>query len=464
MKSIDLAVVSSDSRFLQRATDVARVFGFEYETFESVDVFFEKGEAFKGVTCIILDCGKIEKSNEAAGMTQVACQMAADSYIIIVMNSKLRPEDARIIKASGASLVMMENEFYASSKLEFVTSQVIRSAYIPVKNVDLVPGTEVDFPLFHLMPVNKKFLKVAKPGVIIREDFLQKYQDVGEFYLRRQDLAKWVEYSHGFEADDSQSLLRKCRLRFLQLNQSFLELALMISDQSSAASFALGKEMYGTCEAFATELLDSLTHVQNPWVVINSSAVGDFGSLERAPAIAAYAGLLSSLSKTGDPKEVMIGALLADVGYLELSPSTSAKIRENRVQDMHDEEKMEYSKHPIYSLNQCLSRKLPFSEAIKSMILQSHERADQKGFPNKINSDKIVEEAMLIRLCWELDNAAQIRLGEERRDINAVKNEIAGDYLSSMGSYSVGFMIKMQPIILKPDELEEKTLGKVRIH
>lgn len=464
MKSIDFAIVSSDSRFLQRATTVAQIFGFEFETFDSIDLFFEKGEAYKAITCILLDCGKIEKSNEAAGMTQVACQMAADSYIIIVMNSKLKPEDARVIKASGASLVMMENEYYTSSKLEFVTSQVIRSAYIPVKNVDLIPGTEVDFPLFHLMPVNKKFLKVAKPGAVIHEDFLKKYAETGEFYLRRQDLGKWVEYSHGFESDDSQSLLRKCRLRFLQLNQSFLDLALMISDQSSAASFALGKEMYGNCEAFAKNLLESLNDVKNPWVVINSSAIGDFGSLERAPAIAAYAGLLSMQSKTGDPKEVMIGALLADVGYLELSPSTSAKIRENKIEEMHEEEKMEYHKHPIYSLNQCLSRKLPFSETIKSMILQSHERMDQKGFPNRIAADKIVEEAMLIRLCWELDNASQVRMGQERRDINEVKNKIAGDVLSSAGNYSLGFMMKMQPIILKPDEPEEKTLGRVRMH
>lgn len=464
MKSIDLAVVSSDLRFQKRAAMVSHIFNFDFEIFESADVFFEKAEAYRSISCIILDCGKIERPSEAAGMAQVACQIASESYIIVVMNSKLNPEDARVVKTSGASLVIMENEYFSTSKLEFVTSQVIRSAYIPVKNVDLIPGTELDFSLFHLMPVNKKFLKVAKTGTTVDDDFLQKYEDIGEFYLKRHDLDKWVEYCGGFESDDTQSILRKCRLRFLQLNQSFLELALVISDQSSAASFAIGKEMYKGCESFATQLLEALTDVKNPWAVINSSAVGDFGSLERAPAIAAYAGLLSLLSKTGNPKEVMIGALLADVGYLELSPSTSEKIRMHKIDEMNEEEKMEYQKHPIFSLNQCLSRKLPFSETIKAMILQSHERMDQKGFPNRLNPDKILEEAMLIRLCWELDNASQIRLGEERRDINEVKNEIAGSVLSGAGSYSIGFMLKMQPLILKRDDDESKPLSRAKIY
>ncbi len=46
---------------------------------------------------------------------------------------------------------------------------------------------------YHLMPVNKKFLKVANPGIVVRRDFLDKYSEVGELYLRRVDLGAWAE-------------------------------------------------------------------------------------------------------------------------------------------------------------------------------------------------------------------------------------------------------------------------------
>ncbi len=458
MRSLDLAAVSQDPRFSKRATNISQTFGFDFESFDSSDTFFEKTESYKSITCILLDCAKIEKPNEAAGMVQVACQVAADSYIIAVVNSKLKPEDARIVKTSGASLVLMENEFFSTSKLEFVTTQVIRSAFIPIKVYDLMPDTETAFPLYYMMPANKRFLKVAKPGTILNTAFLKKFSEMGELYLKRQDLKHWVEYGRSFNSNDEASALRRCRLQFLQMSQSFLDLALMISDQSSAASFALGKELYSVCENFAKSLLTSLGEVKNPFDVINSSSVGDFGSLERAPSIAAYAAALSQDTKIGNSLEVMIAALLADIGYLELSPSTSAKLRANDIEGMHGEELMEYQKHPIYSLNQCLARKIPLSEPMKMMILQSHERIDQKGFPHRINPDKISEEAMLIRLCWELDSKTQVRIGESRPDIRKIIEEMASIASSDKGNYSIGFTVKIAPVLkdlhLKPKNPE----------
>ncbi|WP_374076464.1 HD domain-containing phosphohydrolase [Bdellovibrio bacteriovorus] len=402
-----------------------------------------QAENYKHVSCVLLDCSHFTKPNEIAGLVQVARQGAPDSYILAVASSKLSPEDARIVKTSGASLVIMENEYFSSSKLEFILTQVIRSAYIPIKTLDLIEGTEPTFPLFYLMPMNKKFLRVGKPSCKIRRDFLDKYKEVGELYLQRTDLGAWVEYTNSFSADDNESLLRKCRLKFLQLNQSFLDLALLVTDQSSGASFAQGRELYDVCLSFAANLLDSLTHIGDPWVVISNSAIGDFGSVERAPAIAAYAGLLSSVSKTGDAKEIMIGALLSDIGYLDLSPSTTQKIRNNRYDDMNAEELMEYHKHPIFSLNQCLSRKLPLTDNIKDIILQSHERMDQKGFPNRPRGDKLNEAAMLVRLCWDLDTRAQVRMGEARPDINTIRSQMGQSIMNESGNYSIGFLMKM---------------------
>lgn len=447
MQILDLAIVSHDSNFRKRSESIAEFFKFHFETYQSDDDFFDGSKAYRNIVTVVLDCSHFEKANDVAGLVQVAKQSSPKSFIIAVVNAKLTGEDARIIKTSGSSIVILENEYFATSKVEFILTQIIRAIYIPIKTVDLFEDSEPDFALYYLMPVNRKFLKVAKPGQTIRKDFLEKYKEVGDLYIERSAFKSWTEYSNSFPVHGSEGLLRSCRLKFIQLNQSFLNLVLLVADQSSGASFAYGRELYETCHSFATDLLNLLKSIDDPWMIISNSAIGDFGSVERSPAIASYAGLLSVQSHIGDPVEVMIGALLADVGYLDLNPVVTQKIRNSSPEVLDSAEILEYQKHPLFSLNQCLSRKLPLTETIKNIILQSHERVDQTGYPNKIRIDKITEESMLIRLCSELDSRSQIRMGEKRQDIRAVKEQMSQTIMDEAGNYSFGFLLKINKLL-----------------
>lgn len=452
MQTLDLAIVSKNSKFQERSVSIAKYFEFRYQSYKNDEDFFNSSSTYKNIVSIILDCSNFEKSNEVAGTVQVARQAAPDSYILAIVSSKLSPEDARVIKTSGASLVIMEQEYFDSSKVEFVLTQIVRSAFIPIKVTDLIEGTEPSFPIFYLMPANKKFLMVLKPGTAIQNSFLSRYHEVGELYINRNYLKDWTEYISSFSTNDHAGLIRSCRLKFLQLSQSYLSLALLITDRSSATSFAQGKELYEICESYASDLLASLKDISDPWDTINNAAIGDFGSIERAPTIAAYAGLLSARSNIGKPLEVMLGALFSDLGYLDLKPTTTQKIRENKLNSMTIEEKREYEQHPVFSLNQCLSRKLPFSENVKNIILQSHERMDQKGFPNQIRTDKLTEESMLVRLCWDLDSRSQVQLGKERVSIKKAKENLSKSIINESDNYSLVFLMKINKFLKDPME------------
>ncbi|MGZ3769712.1 MAG: HD domain-containing phosphohydrolase [Bdellovibrio sp.] len=447
MRILDLAIVSKNSVFQDRAESIANTFEFQSKIFQNEDEFFEKAESFKEIVSVVLDCSKIEKPNEVAGTIQVIKQGAPNSYILAILSSKLSAEDARIIKGSGASLVIMETEYFSSSKTEFVLTQIIRSAYIPVKVMDLIEGSEPDFPLYYLMPLNKKCLKVSKPGYPIQMSFLERYKETGELYIHRSNLKSWTEYINGFTTNDNEGRIRICRLKFLQLSQSFLDLALMIADRSTVSSFSQGKELYEKCESFAKDLLTALEGINNPWDTISNSSVGDFGSIERAPTIATYAGLLSIQSNIGKPWENMIGALFSDLGYLELKPEVTQKIRSNNFEAMSADERKEYEQHPILSLNQCLTRKLPLSENIKNIILQSHERMDQKGFPNQLRTDKLTEESMLVRLCWDLDSRSQVRFGQERITLKTAIENLSQSVLNESDNYSLVFLMKIKKFL-----------------
>jgi hypothetical protein len=321
--------------------------------------------------------------------------------------------------------------------MEFILSQVLNSSYVPIKVTDLIPESALECPLFTILPYNQKFLKFYNPGNPIDAKFIEKYAPANEIYIRRDDIEKWSEYLKTYPSDDENAGVRSGRSKFLRLHYSFIDLALMITDKSSVATFSKGNEQLKEIVGFVDELSETLAGFKDPWEFINNSSIGNFGSVERGAAIAAYANMIAIKMKIQNPKEVMISALLADIGCLLLSPGTSRKLRQGQIDKFTKEELAEYHKHPSYSLNQCLSRKLQLSEPIKKNILQSHERVDRNGFPGRVASEKIVMPAMIVKLATELDEFMQIRMGKVVKRTKDIRTEFVPRIMLETGSYPV---------------------------
>jgi response regulator RpfG family c-di-GMP phosphodiesterase len=229
------------------------------------------------------------------------------------------------------------------------------------------------------------------------------------------------------------------------LLKSYVDLILLVSDQSEYASFKEGAQLYEKCEQLSGQLMTTLGSVGNAWDVINNSAIGEFGSLERSPAIAAYAGLLSLHSQMGDPTKVMTAALIADISILDLSPRMTQKIRRGEaIESLHAEDQQAFQNHPISSLNKALSRKLQIPDEVKNIILCSHERSDQKGFPNRPRPEKIPQESMLIHISEMIDRASLIRMGEARPQITDIKKQIFEEQSKDGRFFSLLFLEKIR--------------------
>jgi hypothetical protein len=447
MNSTDLVAISTNESFIKRCQGLSADFAFSFAQFETADTFFGGADEAERVRCFILDCTKFTNIHEAAGTIQVARQVMDRSFIVCVLDSRVKPEDMEMLKKSGSNLVMLDSEFTTNSKLEFVSSQIIKSAYLPIKPVDLVVNSTAECAFYMLMPKNQKYLRIYKPGQNISADFIKKFITTPELYIHRGDVASWSGYIKSFHAPTGEeSAARTCRGRFLKLQQAFLDLVLVISDQTSSSSFSGGKELFDDCQKFTSELLESLTEVKYPWEVINNSSIGDFGSVERGTAVAAYAGMLSRAANIGDPKKVMLGALFADIGLILLSPRTTKKVRLDQMQNFDGEEKMEFEKHPIFSLNQMLSKRLQLDEEIKEMILYSHERMDQKGFPARPGANKIREDSMIVRLAQEVDQVLMLRMGKERVEFLSAVESFLDKKIQNIDGYTLAMLFKVRSI------------------
>ena len=148
----------------------------------------------------------------------------------------------------------------------------------------------------------------------------------------------------------------------------------------------------------------------------------DFGTIERSPAIAAYAGLLSLTKEIGKAEDVVLSAMLCDIGFLELKPTIAHKLRDGI--ELNAEEKEYYGRISLVSLNRCLSRKIPIPEKMKPIIVAAYERADGKGI-QQLEGRSVPIEAQLIHFCRLVDQASNIKWGESRKpSTEEIKNSI----------------------------------------
>lgn len=441
-----LSIVHSDEQ-VKRIKQICDEFEYVFKIFSSVDDFADQSDELGTPQSVVLSATQVEKQEDIAGMVQVVKQLLPDSFVVTIIGKKMSANNAAFIKKSGCDLVMLENEFVESTKLEYVLSQIIRSSLIPVKAAEFEKDTVLDFTLYYLMPMNKKLIPLIPKGTSLDEARLKKINVAGELLIKRTDVAEYKKYISKYLNQSAKALLTRCRAQYLHFCKSHFDLVSLLSDQSEGASFEKGKELYERCENLASELLATLAMVEDPFEVVNSSNIGGFGSLERSPAVAAFAGVLSLKSGLGEPKEVMTAALIVDIGMLDMTPQIMQKIRkDNSIKSLNAEELKLYHQHPAMSLNKCLSRKIQIKDSIRNMILCSHERMDGKGFPQATFPDKISVEAMLIQFADMIDQMCLVKWGEQKISAKEAMDKTIEENITNKGAFTFDFISKMKSI------------------
>lgn len=439
ISKMDVLIVSQNEKIVSRCIKMCTENNYAYTVFASSDDLFEKSETIHCQGCILIDASHVEHESEIAGNVQVMRQLYNDACIIACINSKMRPEAAVFIKKSGASLILLEHEVIFSSKLDFYAAQFISVAYMPVKPVEIPVNVTFPCTLYHIMPLNKRYLPVFPAQTVMDQNRIDKIAKVGEVYVKRADLLLLEEtISKNTDLTEAGYNFR-ARFFFKSLCKVYSDLIFLITDQSEFSSYEKAQELYANCRRIASKLLNNLVVIGEPWLVISYSAEGDLGTVERGPAIAAYAGVLSELMKVTEPIEVMMGALLGDIGLLDMDSKVTQKVREENISSLHPEEIEAYHKHPIISLNRCLSRKLQLSETTKNAISYVHERIDQTGFPHGLREEKIPFEAMLVKLCTMLDKQLVVKFGKERIHPGEAKKRLFEEISKDPGLFSTEF-------------------------
>ncbi len=434
----DLGIVSTNDKIINLCRQIASEYHYSLRTWRNLDEFVGGPE----------DCHYIvaepPNPDSAASITETAQaikQLGNNPTLACVIGRMKDDGELEFLRKSGANLIVLASELEGTSRIEFSVTQALSSNFHPIKATDLEPGVALTFDLFHLMPQRRKFLPFAFVGDTLTTDKVARLHEIGEFYIRRQDVAHFQQYVHSLAQGSRQSFIRRSRAQFLMLIAAYGELVLNLTDRSGHASFQRGAETFENVSRIADELLICLGsgHKGSPgdmWEMINQSVIETFGSIERAPAVASYAALMGLTLDQGDLKSLMIGALMADIGLLFLPPSTCRMIRRGELAALKGDALSAYRQYPLSSLNAILERKIGLPEKIRTIMTAKFECADGSGFPRGLKGGKIPIESQLIQLADLLDQRTRIQFGRSRIAMKDAWLEVLSHEIVEMKRFS----------------------------
>lgn len=441
--TVEVLLVSPDETEAALIREICEEFECGYSVCKDIDGLLSLPS---GVAFVVLSFKAIPEQASLSELVQAARQTAPEAFIALVVADSLGKDEASYLRKCGANFVGLESELVGTSKLSFCISQVMRASYLPVKTTDLAPVDELPFTLYHLMAMRKKFVPLIPMGGPLSGDKLVRLRQNSEYYVRRGDGFSFKNYVDTHADNSAEGLAKRCRANFLALQAEFGALVYPLTNETEHASFGEGQELVGRCRKLCEDLLGNLAEFPQAWEIINSSAIGEFGSLERAPAVACYTGLFGL--QLGLPKvsELMLVALLSDLGLVCVPPQITRSLRSQRA--MSVEEERQLHRVPETSLRAILSRKLSFDEKSRSILVSTYERADGRGYPKGINFEKLSVGAQLVRFAREFDRKTLFRLGAARPKHLEILSAMIKEALPDC-CYTKAFLVMAHDGILK---------------
>lgn len=417
-KVIEFGLITRDQKIIDEVKDICKEFEYSLQIWEDTKAYHKDDTECRLLCYSDLDKEMKRFGAEVAEFTQVAQQVSQEAYIIGIVPKLLAKDQVDFLKKSGLNTIILASELAESSKLGFLSSQSIRSKYIPIKDSDLIAGAEVTFDLYHLMTLRNKFIKIVKKGDAITDDKIVRLKSVGEFYIPREQMKSFTEYTNDVSPGDPDYHFRRTRAYFLEFSVTFLDMVNILTDQSVTLSFEEGKELMDKCLLIAGELTQCLTMIEPEqiWNVVNNSVIGDFGSIERAPAIAAYVSYFGTMIGTENLDELIFAALVADLGLVNVPLNVTKKIRQGKMDQFNGEERRQYQQYLKRSLEAIASRRLPVEKNIKDIIATCRENADGFGFPSGRTGEFLTDESQLLHFAYIFDNISVLKMGKVRKN------------------------------------------------
>lgn len=401
-QKLELLILTEDEEILNRAKPIISRYYLTFRQMAYATLFETPIWEILRAQMVVMVQGSDEDLLTFAERVDRTMQTLPRSRILTVMSPKLSLDNLEGTQ-NPRVLPLSRSEFFNTLKFEYLCLCRCRAQYFDIRAGDLFPMTNIGFSVFVRLQLNQRYLAVLPEGAMLTDGRFQRMQESDSVYILRRDVDKYAAYINSYYDRAGQGLVKRIRALFLSLIQASLNLnEVLLFDFKSLTDEDM-RVHYEELHRLGKELLELIEEAEDPWNQIREAVSGEFYLLWRSPWIALYAAVISKKTGQGDPLVCILAALLTDLGLFDLQDEISRQflLDEKRVVD--EVHKKAFANHPILSLNRCLLKGLPVEADVKAVMVCTHERHDEQGFPNQVPADKIPVEAQLIQFAEKLD-------------------------------------------------------------
>ena len=404
----DIVCITADENEKKIIQKVSDTFGYQIEFLNGADDLLNSTTPHR---VVILSENTDNKQESLDELAQISFQQNQSAILIAFVQKELTHARFEFLEKLGIKIIMLKKEM-GTGKFPFLLNQILQFQFVSIKTADLFPDKKIPFEVYHCLNIKKHFVRLNEKGQTFSKDRIDRLAAKSEYFIKKDDVADYNKFITENTDRSAKGLAKRCRVNFLNLQVEFQNLVIELTNETNKVSFKEGAALLERCFNLCDEFIMNLAEFRTPWDIITLSEIGNFGSVSRSPAVAAFAGLFALNSGMDHVSKIMVSALIVDLAQLKLDSSISFKLMNK--ERLNGDEIKDIQAIPQKSLNLVLDRKLAIDEKIRSIMALIYERADGTGYPLGVDLHKITLESQVIRFAKEFDSRITFNLGSQR--------------------------------------------------
>ena len=329
---------------------------------------------------------------------------------LIVIHGPDYPIDFSLFKKNGADRLIhfhYDREFIIDLILELApphfSNRIPLAALSPISFDELHPEMETNFNVYAHLPGNQKTILLGRSGSYLDPRLLKKTKDSKQnLYFLKTETKQFLEYARtAISMHNSEDAVAMTEKLLRSKNMIFNIMSEFFNTQGN--DFEAGKKILERCRKILTayELLEKRTPEKAfARIAMLSGQARSF--YQDAIAVSNYSSLIGQiLGKSEEEIETLaLAGLLHNIGLSfvpEYLPGDDWTL-------LPQEAKERFKKYPEKSVFMVKTQRVPLPPDVTQAILQHQELPNGTGFPSRLKSFQICEEAKIVNLALRIQD------------------------------------------------------------
>lgn len=382
-----------------------------------------------------------------------ACQIfnysLPETIIFMISKDRLNRDFVATLSRFNITKFFTNDEITSTSKLSWFLNYALKSPYLPIKSYEVDWAEPLPTDLYYFMPLNKKFLRIAKAGRPLQSSQTKSISTVTEFYIIREDLRAFTEYCRTHHMKGKSAITRNARIFLNNFSNEYGKL--VNSLDSDVSNLKRGKDLMSELEKLADELRTALQFLsfQGLNEVVSNCMAINLSPLERTPAILSYVVYFSRnfVEPSFDIKSAILSAMIYPLGFMLLPTDSNLLLIRQSTNTKDSSVNSILSQVHSLSVEMLHANRIPVDPNVKEIVSSLFPYASKLETP----FSEMRPEVQLVRFAVEIDHLSSSDISRSRQSLESAAKTLCQEGFGADGKLADKFVEKIVDLLPNPN-------------